>query len=327
MHSENYQDGYSTRVRHVPIQVESRDPSSRGYQKPSDDQANDQSSRINNDQVRSNSQNIHHNNRYSPSNTSSINIDYKPPTPQRRPNINNQTDENLIGDPDETFSLFFGNQDDNRGRSSREHVDQQSNRTSRRSSRNRQDQRSSNPSPNSDKLVSSPEPIPLPPPPSDQNQHHNHNSDHSQKQREPRKQQQQSGGINISLDNRLGENPSPHVRDGHASPQQKTSENQGQQCNVSSQIKSIRDKATSLLQEIKNFDGISAKSKEYIRLDEMLTRCILSLDDVECGDNVELKQLRKASIQLVDIATDILQRKVQINLDIHDLYKKLTVPS
>lgn len=342
MQSENYQDGYSTRVRHVPIQVESRGP--RGYQqRPSDDQINNQSGRLADDhsnlQNRGSSQNIHHNDLiYSPSDTSSINIDYKPPPPQRRPNTNNLTDENLIGNSSyDNSSSLSGHRNGDKGHSSREHVGQQSNRTARGSSRNRQHQPSNSPSPNSDKLVSSPEPIPLPPPPSDQNQQHNDNTNNHQQrqQQQPQKQKQQYGGGSISPDGRKGENPSSQMRDGCASPQQRSSENQGQQgqhcvtkdTSVMGTINSIKEEVTNLLLEITKFSGISAKSKEYRYIDEMLTRCILRLDNVECGDAVELRQHRKAAIQLVDRATDILQRKLQINSEIHDLSESMTVPS
>lgn len=92
-------------------------------------------------------------------------------------------------------------------------------------------------------------------------------------------------------------------------------------------ISEVKSSVTNLLKEISNFSGTSAKSKEYRYLDEMLTRCVLNLDQIECGDSVELRQHRKAAIKLVDRATDILQRKLKINSDIHELSENMTASS
>lgn len=335
MHGENYQDGYSTRVRHVPIQIESRGPSTRGHhQRQSEEQVNDQTSRFINDpsnrQMRGNPQNVHQNERsYSPQNTSSINIDYEPPAPQRRPNTNYQAEGNLSSNYNHESSPNLSNQRDEEihphGR--------QYNTTPHAASKDRKRQPSKNPSPQqSDKLVGSPEPIPLPPPPADQQQNQ-HLNENNQKRQNKQKQQQESSGVHLPSDNKK-ENSSFTERDGSRGPQQNVDQ-QGQKgpqgsdrdTSVLGKINSVKEDVTKLLQQITEFSGISAKSKEYRFLDEMLTRCVLKLDNVECGDAAELRHQRKAAIKMVDKATDILQRKLQINSDIHDLSESMTVPS
>lgn len=84
----------------------------------------------------------------------------------------------------------------------------------------------------------------------------------------------------------------------------------------------IKREVNKLLQEVVNCNETSLTSKEYLRLEELLTRCILRLDDIECGDVVDLRQQRKAIIELIDKCTDILQRKVQLNHDIQNLASK-----
>lgn len=132
------------------------------------------------------------------------------------------------------------------------------------------------------KLANSREPIPMPPP-TDETSANNHNN--------CQQQQQQS----------------------------QTPDNNHKEIGALGQINSIKVDLSNLIQDIINFGGVSTKAKEYRYLDEMLTRCVLKLDNIECGGSEELRQQRRATVKLVDTATDILQRKLQINSDISDL--------
>ena len=87
-------------------------------------------------------------------------------------------------------------------------------------------------------------------------------------------------------------------------------------------ILDIKDEVNRLLQEIGRCNETSIKSKGYLRLEELLTRCILRLDDIECAESQNLRQQRKAVIEFIDKCTDILQRKVQLNFDIQQLTSK-----
>lgn len=84
-------------------------------------------------------------------------------------------------------------------------------------------------------------------------------------------------------------------------------------------IAKIKSDVRTLLKGVAEFSQPSDKTKEYRYLDEMLTRCLLDLDNIECGDCTDLRQQRKAAIKLVDRAVNLLQRKMQFNADMVDL--------
>lgn len=147
------------------------------------------------------------------------------------------------------------------------------------------------PASNSDKLVSSPEPIPLPPPPTEQH-------------------------FRADSDSNLG-----HSHE--ATDQKKPKKNDS----VSDKINLIKAELSQYLQAIVNFNGISSQSKDYRYLDEMLDRCVINLDNIMVGESSDLRQQRKAVINLVDKASSILAKKVEINKDIHDLSEYMTISS
>lgn len=146
-------------------------------------------------------------------------------------------------------------------------------------------------SPNSEKKVNSPEPIPLPPPQC-QTQPNDHTSSAA------------------PSDANTTEDTTNH---------QSTSSPMSEEEKILSQINSVKLDITNLLERINQFKETSASSKEYRYLDEMLTRCVLNLDKIECGNSADMRQQRRAAIKLVDQTTNILQRKVQINADILEL--------
>lgn len=221
-------------------------------------------------------------------NTSSININYKPTPPMRYSSNQSHNSE----DPTNIGNNHYQEQ---------QHLEHQF---------NQERPISTNPSPSQDsKLVNSPEPIPLPPP-SNSEQHNNSN-----------------------LESSCARDTQQNVNNNASHGLQTTNTNQERGLEIKKDtsllgtISSIKMEVTNLLKKITMFDGISAKSKEYRYLDEMLTRCMIGLDDIQCGDSSELRQQRKATIKLVDQATDILQRKLQINSDIHDLSESMSVSS
>lgn len=83
-------------------------------------------------------------------------------------------------------------------------------------------------------------------------------------------------------------------------------------------IDSTRAEVSDLLKRIHQFEGTSSDDKNYKYLDEMLTRCILKLDQVECN-NMEDRNTRKEAIQGVNEAIAILERKLAINSDIKEV--------
>jgi len=63
------------------------------------------------------------------------------------------------------------------------------------------------------------------------------------------------------------------------------------------------------MEKIENFKG-SKTDKEYLYLDEMLTRHLISLDGIDPEGDLEIRQLRKGSIKSVNRCLSLLDRKV-----------------
>lgn len=83
-------------------------------------------------------------------------------------------------------------------------------------------------------------------------------------------------------------------------------------------ILSTRSEVNDLLRSINEFQGTSSDDKSYKYLDEMLTRCILRLDQIECNNSDE-RNSRKEAIRGVNEAIAILERKLTINTDIRNM--------
>jgi len=71
----------------------------------------------------------------------------------------------------------------------------------------------------------------------------------------------------------------------------------------------IKDDVETLMEKIQKFDG-SKTDKEYLYLDEMLTRHLISLDGIDPEGQLEIRQLRKESIKSVNRCLSLLDRKV-----------------
>lgn len=84
------------------------------------------------------------------------------------------------------------------------------------------------------------------------------------------------------------------------------------------EIYSTKSEVNSLLCRIHEFQGTSENDKNYRYLDEMLTRCILKLDKIECNNSTD-RGNRKEAIRGVNQAISILERKLEINSDIKKL--------
>jgi len=63
------------------------------------------------------------------------------------------------------------------------------------------------------------------------------------------------------------------------------------------------------MEKIEKFTG-SKTDKEYLYLDEMLTRHLISLDGIDPEGELEIRQLRKESIKSVNRCLSLLDRKV-----------------
>lgn len=87
-------------------------------------------------------------------------------------------------------------------------------------------------------------------------------------------------------------------------------------------IETTRLEVSNLLVGINQFEGVSQDDKTYRYYDEMLTRCILNLDQIECETSQD-RLNRKEAIRGVNDAISILERKLAINSEIKALESDL----
>merc|ERR1712179_793253 len=71
----------------------------------------------------------------------------------------------------------------------------------------------------------------------------------------------------------------------------------------------IKEEVDVLMEKISNFSG-TKKDKEYLYLDEMLTRHLIALDGIEPEGQTEIRQMRKESIKSVNRCLSLLDHKV-----------------
>jgi len=74
----------------------------------------------------------------------------------------------------------------------------------------------------------------------------------------------------------------------------------------------IKSEVEVLMEQIANFKGKNKKDKEYLYLDEMLTRHLIALDGIEPEGQPEIRQMRKESIQSVSKCASLLDEKVNL---------------
>ena len=79
---------------------------------------------------------------------------------------------------------------------------------------------------------------------------------------------------------------------------------------VQGQIQKVQKEVAELAKRIAAFEG-DKKDKEYLYLDEMLTRHMLSLDGVETNGNDELRKLRKDSIRSINSCLSMLDSRAK----------------
>merc|ERR1711913_168210 len=70
----------------------------------------------------------------------------------------------------------------------------------------------------------------------------------------------------------------------------------------------IKEEVDILMEKIDNFKG-TKKDKEYLYLDEMLTRHLIALDGIEPEGQTEIRQMRKESIKSVNMCLSMLDER------------------
>ncbi|XP_041978719.1 BAG domain-containing protein Samui isoform X2 [Aricia agestis] len=77
-----------------------------------------------------------------------------------------------------------------------------------------------------------------------------------------------------------------------------------------SRILSIQTDVLNLMTEVENFTG-TKKDKRYIYLDEMLTRNLIKLDDIETDGKENIRQARKEAIKCIQKCIAVLEAKAE----------------
>lgn len=92
---------------------------------------------------------------------------------------------------------------------------------------------------------------------------------------------------------------------------------------IASKLNSVKRQAIDLVRIIEKFEYTSSDTKEFRYIEEMLTRCVLELDQLECSQLPELRQQRKDLVRCVEQASKVLHKKVELNASLSDLFTKM----
>lgn len=92
---------------------------------------------------------------------------------------------------------------------------------------------------------------------------------------------------------------------------------------VADRIMAVNLEVNNLLQLVRNFNKLTADCTDYRYIEEMLTRSILTLDQLECGQCPELRQKRKTTCRSIEQISDVLKKKLDLNIELDELSLKL----
>ncbi|KAG8039308.1 hypothetical protein G9C98_003615 [Cotesia typhae] len=76
----------------------------------------------------------------------------------------------------------------------------------------------------------------------------------------------------------------------------------------------VQNEVDSLTEQVKQWNGTSRKDKQYIYLDEMLTRELIKLDDIETEGKENVRQARKNAIKSIQDSISLLESKVPLQI-------------
>lgn len=77
-------------------------------------------------------------------------------------------------------------------------------------------------------------------------------------------------------------------------------------------VQFIQKEVEELLKEVEAFEGTSRKDKQYMILDELLTRKLISLDDIDTEGKENIRQARKDTIRSIQRCISMLESKVPV---------------
>ncbi|CAG9864241.1 unnamed protein product [Phyllotreta striolata] len=100
------------------------------------------------------------------------------------------------------------------------------------------------------------------------------------------------------------------VLEEHEQPKLEQSEPPGVPLSPIEQIQAIKRDVSELLDDVEKFSG-ATKDKRYLYLDEMLTRNLLKLDDIDTQGRENVRACRKEAIKCIQGAICLLENKVK----------------
>ncbi|XP_057319713.1 BAG domain-containing protein Samui isoform X1 [Microplitis mediator] len=77
-------------------------------------------------------------------------------------------------------------------------------------------------------------------------------------------------------------------------------------------VAAVQKEINSLTDQVKQWSGTSRKDKQYIYLDEMLTRELIKLDDIETEGKENVRQARKNAIKSIQDSISLLESKAPL---------------
>ncbi|XP_046822712.1 BAG domain-containing protein Samui-like isoform X2 [Vespa crabro] len=114
-------------------------------------------------------------------------------------------------------------------------------------------------------------------------------------------------------------------QDPNSYPQQQAASQQAQQQEASKPVPKpappkdplervalVQKEVDSLAEQVKQYTGNSRKDKQYIYLDEMLTRELIKLDDIETEGRENVRQARKNAIKTIQETISLLESKAPL---------------
>lgn len=74
----------------------------------------------------------------------------------------------------------------------------------------------------------------------------------------------------------------------------------------------MQQEVDALTEQVKAYTGNSRQEKQYMYLDEMLTRELIKLDDIETEGKDNVRQARKQAIKSIQESISLLESKVPL---------------
>lgn len=74
----------------------------------------------------------------------------------------------------------------------------------------------------------------------------------------------------------------------------------------------MQKEVDALNEQVKEFSGNSRQDKQYMYLDEMLTRELIKLDDIETEGKDNVRQARKQAIKCIQDSISLLESKAPL---------------